>query len=135
MAKWSSPEVETPSLAWLASGEMPPLRLKVVPFHVPLVAMSTAPGGVVRELSQQAGTAPASVEGMGGVSHQVAVRSETPPSTEETICHGGTWRLEGLEMISTPLERVPVKTLLLEDFWPRAATLAWMSAGPPLLTI
>src|SRR5271155_1474409 len=113
---------------------MPPSRPKVIPFHVPVVATSTAPGAVVRELSQQAGTPPV-VDGISGEAHHVAVRNGTPPRTEETICHGGTCMAEGLEINSTPLDSTPLTSAVLVDLTPSALTFSWTSEGPPLLTI
>ena len=49
------------------------------------------------------------VEGIicpGRFTHHVAVRSETPPSSADTSCQGGTCREEGFAINSTPLESV-----------------------------
>ena len=41
-----------------------------------------------------------------------------PPSWAETICHGGTWRSEGLTMNVTPLESTVLVTVENEERTP-----------------
>src|SRR6185369_1183684 len=75
------------------------------------------------------------VVGILGLAHQVAVRSDTPPKVADTICHAGTFNLEGLEINFTPLDKVASTTSSLVDFFPRLLTRSCTSDGPPLLTI
>ena len=74
------------------------------------------------------------VVGIFGLVHQLVVRSETPPRMAETICQGGTWRRDGLEISTTPLERSSRMKAVLVDFFPRAFTSACPSQGLPLWT-
>src|SRR5271166_5931085 len=53
----------------------------------------------------------------------------------ETICQGGTCKLDGFESKRTPVDSIVFETVVLADFTPRVATNCWTSAGPPLLTI
>src|SRR5262245_17053107 len=75
------------------------------------------------------------VEGISGDAHHVAVRSDTPLSSDDTICHGGTLSAEGFEISWTPLDSVSESGTLLADFLPSRRTRSWMSAGPPICTI
>src|SRR4029077_17135778 len=87
--------VDTPILAWLAlpPGEPgPSVRPKVLCAHVPLVALTTAPGAA-RLSSQHVTGVDAVFVGISlGFPHQLATRSGTLPSSAETSCQGGTWR-------------------------------------------
>src|SRR5271154_2449241 len=117
------PEVDTPTFAWLPSGSAMPSSPMVLPAHVPLVAISTAPG-LLSEASQHPITVLAVVVGISGLAHQVAARSETPPNNAETICHGGTCKSEGFEIKTTPLDSVSLVTILLGESFPSPATSA-----------
>jgi len=64
---------------------------------MPVVAISTAPG-LASDGSQHPTTVVAFVVGISGLAHQVAARNGSLPSSADTICHGGTRRLEGFEM-------------------------------------
>src|SRR5579871_3301823 len=75
------------------------------------------------------------VVGILGSAHHDATRSGTPPSSAETICHGGTFRCDGFEISTTPLDSVAVVAALLFDSLPRLRTSCSMSAGPPFFTI
>src|SRR5579863_1779382 len=66
-------------------------------------------------------------------SHQVAVLRDTPSSTEDTICHGGTCNAEGFEINCTPVERVSRVNVVLVALMPSFATKVVISAGPPLM--
>jgi hypothetical protein len=97
--------------------------------------MSTAPGLVLSDVSQQLTGVDSVVDQISGLAHQVATRNGSPSSRDETICHGGTCRSDALEMTVTPLESLHSVAFLLVDFVPRFFTADWMSAGPPLFTI
>src|SRR5258707_15493029 len=105
-----------------------------LPAHVPVVAISTAPG-LARDGSQHPTTVVAVFVGISGLAHQVAARSGSPPSSADTICHGGTRSLEGFEISTTPLDSVSFVAVLLDELFPRPFTSVWMSAGPPFFTI
>ena len=64
-----------------------------------------------------------------------AVRNDGPPRSEETICQGGTFSFEGLEMSFTPVDNVDWTTSALVDFTPRLLTRSCTFAGPLLLTV
>src|SRR5437763_1670901 len=125
--------METPILAWLKLAPSPPARPNLCLFHCPDVATSTAPGAVVSDGSQQSILVSFVVEGIAGRAHHVAVRNESPPSSEDTICHGGTCRAEGLEISTTPDESVSLVAVVFFDLTPSASTSCLISAGPPLL--
>src|ERR1700733_13912355 len=95
-----------------------PLSPIGLPSRSPDVATSTAPGLMVREGSQHSIGVAASVVGISGVPYQLAVRSPTPPSSEDTICQGGTCRCEGLEISSTSGPRGARNTAVDFDFSP-----------------
>src|ERR1700680_3230515 len=115
-ARAEVPSVDTPILAWLPSF-VAPLRPKAVPSQVPDVAISTAPG-CARLLLQQPICVVDVVESMVGLVHQVATRSGIEPKRDDTSCHGGTCKADGLEMSRTPVESVSRVAWVLEDFWP-----------------
>jgi hypothetical protein len=63
----------------------------------PDVAISTAPG-LLSDGSQHSIVVDEVVLGIGGFAHHVAALRDTPSSTEDTICHGGTCNAEGFEI-------------------------------------
>ena len=75
------------------------------------------------------------VVGIFGFVHQVAVRSDGPPRTDDTICQGGTFSFDGLEISFTPVDKVDWTTAVLVDLVPRLLIRSCTSAGPPLLAI
>jgi len=91
------------------------------PFQVPLVAICTAPG-VPSDAAQHCGSVPAAVDGISGAAHQLATRSETPPSSAETICQGGTCSPAGLAISVMPLLNVLTNGWLLRVSLPRPRT-------------
>ena len=107
-----------------------PFSPKVLPAKCPDVAISTAPG-VLSDESQQSIVVDEVVLGICGLAHHVAALKDTPPSTEDTICHGGTCNAEGFEINCTPVERVSWVNVVLVDLTPSFATKALISAGPP----
>src|SRR5579864_1696223 len=118
------PDVDTPIFAWLPSGSAMPSRPSVLPCQSPVVAISTGPG-FPRDGSQHLGTgASAVVVGISGFVHHVAARSGSAPNSAETICHGGTWRFEGLEINTTPLESLSLVGFVLVESFPSALTNA-----------
>src|SRR5262249_31578472 len=112
----------------------PPRSPNFVPCHCPEIAISTGPGGPSASSQHVTAVSP-SVVGILFLDHQVAVLRLAPPSTAETICHGGTCKREGFELNCTPLDRVSLVTVLLTDFSPSPSTTSRISGGPPLLTI
>jgi hypothetical protein len=64
------------------------------------------------------------VVGIVGLAHHDATRSGSPPSNADTICHGGTFRSDGFEMSTTPLESLAIVGVLLLDIFPRLLTSA-----------
>src|SRR5664279_178839 len=111
-----------------------PRKPMVFPIQVPEVAMSTAPG-FGRDGLQQSIAVESSVLGISGWVHHVAARRGSPPNNAETICHGGTARADGLEIRTTPVDRVVLVAVAAFELVPKPLTSAWMSGGPPLLTI
>src|ERR1700733_3387303 len=111
-----------------------PVSPKVLPANCPEVAISTAPGGL-SDGSQQSMVLDEVVLGICGLAHQVAALRDTPSSTEDTICQGGTCSPEGLEINCTPVERVSCVNAVLVDWTPSFVTKELMSAGPPFLMI
>src|SRR5579859_2657064 len=91
------------------------------PAHVPVVAISTAPG-LPSDGSQHPISVVGVVVGISGLVHQVAARNGSPPRSAETICHGGTLRWEGFEMSTTPLDNLSFVAVWLEDTFPRPLT-------------
>jgi hypothetical protein len=77
----------------------------VVPAHVPVIALSTAPGFPMGDSQQPIALVPV-VEGISGLVYQEATRSGSPPSSADTTCQGGLWSFEGFEISRTPLESV-----------------------------
>ena len=75
--------------------------------------MATDPG-VPSPGTQQAIVALPSMGATLGVAHHVAARSGTPPSAADTICQGGTCRLDGLEIRPTALD-TPMRCSLCLD--------------------
>src|SRR5580692_10029766 len=112
-----------PILAWLPSASAIPSSPMDCPAHVPVVAISTAPG-LPSEESQHPTTVSDAVVGISGFAHQLATRSGSPPSIAETICQGGTFRSDGFEIKTTPFERVSFVGDLLLDTFPRTLTSA-----------
>src|SRR5579871_1983371 len=111
-----------------------PSNPRLMPSQLPVVAISTA-AGAPRDGSQQVIGVAAVVVAILGSVHHVATRSGSPPSSADTICHGGTFKLDGFEINKTPLDNFNVSGVLLLDIVPRARTSSRISAGPPLLTI
>src|ERR1700690_377156 len=96
----ASPPSDTPILAWFFVVALPPVKPIGLPSQVPVTAIATGPG-VASALSQQPGFAAVVVGGISGSIHQVAAFSAGPAladggfNSADTICHGGTSRLDG----------------------------------------
>src|SRR6185437_3246986 len=108
----------------------PPFNPNTVPFQLPVVAISTAPGRP-SDSSQHVIVESAVVDGIAGFAHHVAARRFTLPSRADTICQGGTFISDGLEIKCTPVERSPSTSTSLDDFAPSPLTSACTSLGPP----
>src|SRR5215472_1220920 len=126
--------MEMPTLPWLNALPLPPVRPMVSFCHVPEMAIWTGPG--FGAPFQQAIEVVAEVEGIVGSAHQLATRSGRPFNWEDTNCHGGACRADGLEMKVTPeVDRgLFIKVVLVDstpNFWANATRLA----GPPALKI
>src|ERR1039458_10029351 len=100
------------------------------PWH-PGDGLASSPSDGSRQVTGVA----AVVVGISGAVHHDATRSGSPPSSADTICQGGTFKLDGFEINSTPLDNLAVSGVLLVDIAPRPRTSPCISAGPPLLTI
>ncbi len=59
-----------------------------------------------------------------GVAHQVADLSAVPFRVAETNCHGGTCRLDGFEISSTPVDSFTSSRVEALDFLPNWFTRA-----------
>src|SRR5450432_3039711 len=94
-----------------------------VPFQAPVVAIATAPG-LPSDGSQHPGSASEVVVAISGRVHHVATRSDSPPNIAETICHGGTFRWEGLEIKTTPPDSLSLVAVRLFETSPRPWTSA-----------
>jgi len=68
------------------------------------------------------------VVGIFGFVHQVAVRSDGPPRTDDTICQDGTFSFDGLEISFTPVDKVDWTTSVLGDLVARLLIRSCTSA-------
>ena len=118
------PPSDTPILAWFFVVALPPVKPIGWPFQVPVMAIATGPV-VPSVASQHWGLAAVVVGGISGSIHQVAAFSAGPAladggcNSADTICHGGTSRLDGLEISRVPLDSVAMVAVALFDNTPR----------------
>jgi len=78
------------------------------------------------------------VETICGLAHHVVVLSETPPSTADTICHGGTCSPAGFEINTMPVESVSFVKLALRHFnryAPEMGICQWFHYEDPRLDL